>query len=84
MIQLKILKNTVQRVQIASGNGEIIPIADDPDSSADRRMKDIIRIDQRFEDIDSNKWATLLRVTPGAIRQTETWKALQNRKSRDS
>ena len=74
----------LQRVQIASGNGEIIRIADDPDSSADRRMKDIIRIDQRVKDIDSNKWATLLRVTPGAIRQTETWKALQNRKSRDS
>jgi hypothetical protein len=74
----------LHRLQLAGGDRQIIQVADNPDLSSNQKMADIIRIDRRFEGIDSEKWATLLNVTSGAIRQTETWTTLQNEKSGDS
>jgi hypothetical protein len=56
--------------------GAILTIAQRQDWSADRKMQEILRLDQRFAGKDSNQWAMLLGVTASNIRQTGTWKVL--------
>ena len=61
----------------------VMAITQRTDWSADRKMSEIIRLDQRFRGKDSNDWATLLNVRPAAVRQTDTWKRLRSKKSTD-
>ena len=70
----------IMRIAQAYGGSElatILGIAKQPSLSADEKMKQIVRIDRSFQGKDSNDWATLLEVTPAAVRQTESWKAIR-------
>jgi hypothetical protein len=49
-------------------------IAKDTEPTAEERMRLLVALDQRFAGFDSEQWATLLGVTPAAIRKTDYWK----------
>lgn len=42
--------------------------------TADDRMRDISRIDQRFFGWKSPQWSNLIKVSAAAIRKTKFWK----------
>jgi hypothetical protein len=79
-------EQSMERFALAVGDetaGRILAIAQKMDLSVERRMEEILRIDRRFAEKDSNQWATLLQVTPPAIRGCRTWKLLRQRKAED-
>jgi NTP pyrophosphatase (non-canonical NTP hydrolase) len=55
----------------------VISIANRRDSSAERKMEEILQIDPRFAGKDSHEWAKLLGVSDAAIRKTATWKHIR-------
>jgi hypothetical protein len=62
---------------------QILAIANRGGWSGERRMKEILRVDRRFEGKDSIEWSALLGVSPAAIRGYQTWKVLQQQKKAD-
>jgi hypothetical protein len=62
---------------------KIIAIAQRSDLSGEKKMKEILKIDRRFEGKDSNQWADLLGVSAAAVRGYQTWKDLQRRRKSD-
>jgi hypothetical protein len=74
-----------QRMALAVGDEnavKMMAIASRNDISADEKMQMILKLDKRFVGKDSNDWATLLRITPSAVRQTDTWKSLRSAANR--
>jgi hypothetical protein len=53
---------------------KIVSIANDANLSADLRMRTICELDLRFYSKNSTQWATLLGITPNAVRLTEFWR----------
>jgi hypothetical protein len=73
----------IERVALAAGDEntvEVLAIAHRQDWSAERKIEEILRLDPRFAGKNSRQWATLLGVTPQAVRQTGIWTELQRRK----
>ena len=59
---------------------KVVAIAQRKDLTVDDKMRLIERLDSRFRGKDSNELASLLGVTPPAIRQTTCWKEWQKLK----
>jgi ribosome maturation protein Sdo1 len=53
---------------------EAVAIAADASQSADERMRKIAQLDSRFYGKSSTEWASLLRISDAAVRQTDFWK----------
>jgi hypothetical protein len=74
------LEQQMERAVQAIGDdnaGKILEIASQKDLPGESRMQNILRLDRRFAGKDSNEWATLLGVTPAAVRGYQTWKTLR-------
>ena len=66
---------------IGDGDGiRILTIARNESRTAEQRMMDLVRMDQRFDGYNSTQWAELLAVRPPAVRQTEFWRNRGHRK----
>jgi len=61
----------------------ILAIAQQQEQSAEERMQKILNLDSRFAGKNSNEWATILGVTPAAVRGYDLWKRLQESKKAD-
>lgn len=69
----------MQRIASAVGGPEakeIMRIAES-ENSTDEKMQQILRVDRRWAGKGSPDWATLLRVSEGAVRKSPTWKQLK-------
>jgi hypothetical protein len=81
------IEQHMERVAQAVGDdnaARVLAIANRKDWPGERKMEEIIRLDTRFTEKDSNWWARLLEVSPAAVRGYELWKTLQrNKKARD-
>jgi hypothetical protein len=73
--QLPITAADIEVLLGEEGN-KILSITGSKDSS-DRKMRCICDIDLRYQACDSIQWASLLKVTPAAIRKTAFWRELQ-------
>ncbi|MEI8375216.1 MAG: hypothetical protein WCJ35_20540 [Planctomycetota bacterium] len=66
---------------LGDGDGiKILAIARNELRTAEQRMIDLVRVDQRHDGYNSVQWGELLAVDPAAIRQTDFWKDRKNRK----
>jgi hypothetical protein len=77
------IEQNMERIALAAGDDntvKVLAVANRKDLSGDRRMEEILLIDRRFAEKDSNEWAALLQVTPPAVRGYKTWKLLRQRK----
>ncbi len=80
------MEQHMQRVIQAVGDGNaarIMAIANRADLSGEQKMTEIIRLDCRFKGKNSVAWATLLGVSPPAVRGYDCWKELQKEKKAD-
>src|SRR5262249_46417792 len=80
------IEQHMERVALAVGDDnttKILVIAGRKDWSGERRMEEIIRLDGRYAGKNSNKLATLLGVTPAAVRGYGIWKQIQAKKASD-
>lgn len=71
--------------QVAEAVGDdtstrILEIANRTDLKGEKKMIEILRIDSRFAGKDSKGWASLIRVSDGAVRGYATWKAIQKQR----
>lgn len=80
-------ENELRQMLLAMGAEEctlqLWQIARDREKALDDRMREILQLDRRYAGFDSNQWATFLGGSSSAIRQTATWKALQQAKRND-
>jgi hypothetical protein len=56
---------------------KILAITQRKDLKGEDKMRAIVALDGRFRGKDSNGWATLLNVTPAAVRGYAFWKELK-------
>ncbi|MGA2259628.1 MAG: hypothetical protein ABSG53_33545 [Thermoguttaceae bacterium] len=73
----------VGRVLLLCGDGrgfEIFRVARDQSKSVNERMTAIVQLDSRYDGFNSKKWAELMAVTAGAVRQAPFWIARKDRK----
>jgi hypothetical protein len=59
---------------------QILRIARDKTKSVDERMRFIVDLDKRFDGYKSKRWADLLGVSEGAVRQAPFWIDRKHRK----
>lgn len=74
------VEEQMERIALAVGDenaAKIMAIAHQKDLSGNEKMQEILQIDLRFEGKDSTEWGALLGVSPAAVRQYKTWKAIQ-------
>jgi len=66
---------------IGDGDGiKVLTIARNESRTAEQRMIELVRMDQRYDGYNSVQWGELLAVDPAAVRQTEFWKQRKHRK----
>jgi hypothetical protein len=74
------VEQEMERVALAVGDdnaARILAIAQRKDWKGERKMEEILRLDNRFASKDSGEWADLIGVSAAAVRSYRTWKALQ-------
>jgi hypothetical protein len=64
-------------------DARILAVASDTKLSANERMKRILVLDRSATGWKSTKWAGVLGVKDAGIRQTETWKELQEKRKHE-
>jgi hypothetical protein len=70
----------IERLAMAVGDdtaARIMAIANNKDWSGERKMEEILRLDQRFAAKTSSEWATMLGVSNAAVRGYSTWKTVR-------
>jgi hypothetical protein len=80
------IEQHMERIVQAVGDdstARILAIASRNDWSGERKMQEILRLDNRFAGKDSEDWATLLGVTSAAVRAYPTWKGLRQQQKAD-